>query len=81
MVMNSTTLDGHIVFAKYHPALVAELQRRFPSRATLVYLMADDPKDDVALPIEKLNLANAHDLRPPADNFNGAVLGIGSPAP
>lgn len=76
MVMNAMALDGHIVFAKYHPALMAELRRRYPSRVELLYVMADEPRDDVVLPIEKLNLANAVEARSPPDNFNGAVLRI-----
>jgi hypothetical protein len=77
MAMNSPAIDGRLIFAKYHPALTSELRWRFPSREVLIYVMGDDSRDDVVLPIDQLRLANAQGVSPPVDNFNGSVLGRG----
>ena len=62
--------DGEIVFAKFHPALAAELAFRFPGRTPWLYTAwADRSKDTV----ERWDPARfaGHDYRVPADNFDG----------
>ena len=40
--LEAPLLDGPLVFAKYHPALVPELRARFPDRRFFLYVVRDD---------------------------------------
>jgi len=71
--MNRPLLDGPIVFARYHPALIPAVQRSFPERKLLVYVMADHSKDDAIVPHEQLHL-QLLDPHSPVENFPGLVL-------
>jgi hypothetical protein len=62
---NDPFLAGRVVFAKFHPALVAELRERFPSRRLFLYVVEDDRPDTLA-PYDE---PPADAPRPP-DNFD-----------
>jgi hypothetical protein len=71
---NAPLLDGPLVFGRYHPALVDEVRRSFPGRALFVYVMADDPREDALLPLERFRLNAKLDSVTPKPNFSGLVL-------
>ena len=61
---------GDIVFAKFHPALVEELHRRFPDRALWLYVDHGRREKDTVTPYDPAPFASrAND--PPPDNFDG----------
>jgi len=64
--------DGELVFAKFHPALVQDLERAFPGRTLWLYIASEHRERDV---LERWETARERfDLRAfrrPADNFNG----------
>jgi hypothetical protein len=68
---NAPLLDGPLVFARYHPALLDSLRESFPSRRMVVYLAADDPEEDAVLSLDEFRrLSGGHVItKPPADNF------------
>lgn len=68
---NAAVIDeGEIVFAKYHPALVADLKRRFPTRAFYFYVLTADRKSDSLEPYRDGMFEELAHKRPP-DNFDG----------
>lgn len=69
---NSPMLDGRLVFAKFHVAFVPELRRRFPGRVLLMYLMADDRRNDQLVPYDGAKISGLTDEPPP--NFDGVIL-------
>ena len=72
---NAADLEGSVVFAKYHPALVAELRARFPDRAMWLYVAHERSVDDrlVAYASVEKELETGEG-RPPADNFDGTIV-------
>jgi hypothetical protein len=77
--LDSPTLDGDLVFAKYHPALVPELRARFASRRFFVYVVRDQaPGGDELLAYDDPRVPRAEPLPPhPVDNFDGYILPAG----
>jgi hypothetical protein len=73
---NTPNVDGPIVFAKYHPALVSALGSRFADRAMYVYVVARDRTKDVLLPFEPSSRISEVDRigALPRDNFDGYVV-------
>jgi hypothetical protein len=71
---NAPLLDGPLVFGRYHPALISAVRRSFPRRKLFVYIMAQNPRDDALMPLERFRLNTPANLPPPADNFSGVVL-------
>jgi hypothetical protein len=71
---NAPLLDGPLVFGRYHPALIGAIRRSFPRRRLFVYIMAQNPRDDALLPLERFRLNTPVNLRAPPNNFSGIVL-------
>ena|GEM_PF-3029592 len=70
---NSPFLDGRIVYARFHPALVPLIREQFPDRRILLYIAGDDPQHDEVLPMEHVKLPLEHwDM--PEINFDGFVI-------
>lgn len=69
---NTPRLDGPVVFAKFHDALVTDLEAAFPGRVVLFYVFGDDPRDDVVLPFERVRLRGVREV--PEPNFDSVVL-------
>lgn len=62
--------DGPLVFAKFHPALVPELTRRFPGRGLYLYEVHRRRVDDVIAPFDPAAFPpKAYGI--PAPNFDG----------
>jgi hypothetical protein len=74
--LDSPRLDGPIVFAKYHPALVPELRERFKDRRFFLYTVKDgEGGGDTLLPFDESTLTPAERAAPyPRDNFDGYIL-------
>lgn len=70
---NAADLDGPVVFARFHPALVPALRAGFPGRAMWLYVMHADARDDRVAPYEASSALGA-DEAAPADNFDGWVV-------
>lgn len=77
--VNDPTFDGPVVFAKFHPALVAPLQARFPSRTLWLYEMSADAARDRLMPFDPSTVFDEL-VAPPPDNFDGFVLESVPPA-
>jgi hypothetical protein len=74
LAVNSPELDGRVVFAKYHPALVADLRARFPGRRLFLYVV-DDAAGDRVEPYDDSPLAAfGRNLPPPRENFDAFVI-------
>ena len=76
---NSPGLDGPVVFARYHPALMPEFRARFPERRLWLYVMGIGVPD-ILMPYESSGLS-AIETRAarPKDNFGGLMIPTGSP--
>ncbi len=61
---------GDVVFAKFHPALVDELRRRFPDRTLWLYTDHGRREKDTLVPYDPAPFASRAD-EPPPDNFDG----------
>jgi hypothetical protein len=72
--LDSPRLDGPLVFAKYHPAIVPELRARFPNRRFFLYVVRDDAGGDELRPYDDTLAATAPALPYPKDNFDGYIL-------
>jgi hypothetical protein len=72
--VNSPDLDGPVVFARYHPALMHEIRARFPDRQLWLYLMSIGSQD-LVVPYESSGLTalEAGAVRP-KDNFEGSTI-------
>jgi 4-amino-4-deoxy-L-arabinose transferase-like glycosyltransferase len=72
--VNSPGLDGPVVFARYHPALMPEIRARFPGRQLWLYLTGIRGQD-LLVPYESsgMPLLEAGAVRP-KDNFNGFTI-------
>jgi hypothetical protein len=71
---NDAKLEGRVVFAKYHPAFVAELRERFPKRTAWLYVVEDEPEGpakDTLEPFADSPLRVIGDRYPPKENFDG----------
>jgi 4-amino-4-deoxy-L-arabinose transferase-like glycosyltransferase len=72
--VNSPDLDGPVVFARYHPALMAEIRARFPDRQLWFYLVGTGG-DDLLVPYESSGLpALEAGAERPKDNFDGFTI-------
>jgi 4-amino-4-deoxy-L-arabinose transferase-like glycosyltransferase len=71
---NSPTLEGPVVFARYHPALMSGIRARFPDRQLWLYLMGTGGQD-LLVPYESSGLPalEAGSVQP-KDNFDGFTL-------
>lgn len=78
LALNSPALDGPVVFAKFHPALVDELHERFPDRRLWLYVEASRVEDDKLVPYDPdgLGIPPADRRVRPADNFDGYELAL-----
>ncbi len=76
LALNTPMLDGPIVFAKFHPALVDELHQQFPDRRLWLYVEAPRAEDDKLVPYDPdaLGIPFADRLVRPPDNFDGYEL-------
>jgi hypothetical protein len=83
LALDAPQLDGKVVFAKYHPALVGELRRRFPGRQVWLYVEAEHVHDDLLalLPPGVLADPPGGDRARPPDNFDGYELSVFSGSP
>ncbi len=61
---------GDVLFAKFHPALVSELRRRFPDRSLWLYVDWGRREKDTVAPYDPAPFASRAD-EPPPDNFDG----------
>ena len=70
--LNAPALDGSVVFAKFHPALVGDLARRFPDRRLWLYVETPDASRDRLAPYaaDPARHPDRRSRRPP-DNFDG----------
>jgi len=75
--VNSPSLDGPVVFAKFHPALTGAIARRFPDREAWLYVVTDDPARDRLVRYDAARDAEAPSAEVP-DNFDGAIVGAGA---
>ena len=74
LAANQPDLSGPVVFARYHPGLMAELRGRFPDRRLHLYVLAADAPDRL-VPYETSGLpALEEGARAPVDNFDGYVI-------
>jgi hypothetical protein len=73
---NAPLLDGPVVFAKFHPALVGELRERFPGRQLWIYVDTPRAADDYLVRYDpaRPELDPAGKL-PPKDNFEAYEVG------
>ncbi|MBX3190626.1 MAG: glycosyltransferase family 39 protein [Labilithrix sp.] len=75
LAQNEPAIDaGEIVFAKFHPGLVAEIEARFPDRKLWLFVSNDDRARDVLEPWEAVRRDPKLDpagRRPPRENFDG----------
>jgi hypothetical protein len=62
--------DGEVVFTKFHPGLVRELQARFPTRSFWLYVSNGDRTRDTITPWEP-SLFDPARYHHPVDNFDG----------
>ncbi|MES1242901.1 MAG: hypothetical protein ABUT39_14900 [Acidobacteriota bacterium] len=74
LAVNGPELDGPVVFARYHPALMAEFRARFPDRQLWLYLLSAGGQD-LLVPYDSSGLAflEAEAVRPEG-NFDGFTL-------
>ena len=73
---NSAMLDDHLIFGRYHPALMDDLRRQMPERKFLLYIAADQRKNDVVVPLDNFELKTTQqDWKPPRQNFDSFILG------
>ena len=64
--------DGPLVFTKFHPALVGDIQARFPDRSLWLYVANGDRALDRLEPWSEAAIRFAGtEYRRPADNFDG----------
>jgi 4-amino-4-deoxy-L-arabinose transferase-like glycosyltransferase len=72
--VNSPNLDGPVIFARYHPALMPEIRARFPDRQLWLSLMGLGGHD-LLVPYESSGLTalEAGAVRP-KDNFDGFTI-------
>jgi 4-amino-4-deoxy-L-arabinose transferase-like glycosyltransferase len=72
--VNSPDLDGPVVFARYHPALMPEIRARFPERQLWLYVMGSGAADRL-VPYNSSGLSSleAGAVRP-KDNFDGFTI-------
>jgi hypothetical protein len=73
--VNDPELAQPVVFSKYHPALVAELKERFPSRAIYIYITSRDRRLDRLITydgstFEEIDRVGVR----PKDNFDAYTL-------
>jgi 4-amino-4-deoxy-L-arabinose transferase-like glycosyltransferase len=73
LALNAPNLDGRVVFAKFHPALVAELRARFAGRPMWLYVAHDRVEDDRLVEYDTV-AATIDDSPPPKDNFDGYTV-------
>jgi 4-amino-4-deoxy-L-arabinose transferase-like glycosyltransferase len=71
LAQNAPLLDGPVVFAKFHPALVNELAQRFPGRALWLYVETPDASRDRLVPYAGAEVPVGDAGAPPPDNFDG----------
>jgi hypothetical protein len=79
--VNDPTLTQPLVYSKYHPALVAELKARFPSRALYIYIASADRKQDRLVKYEGSTFEEIDQVGVmPKDNFDAyTVPAYGNP--
>jgi hypothetical protein len=80
LAQNDAKLEGRVVFAKYHPALVPELRSRFPTRMLWLYVVEDDRargwEGDTLVKLADTPLAEiGRDLPRPVENFDAFAFG------
>jgi hypothetical protein len=68
---NSPTLDGPVVFAKFHQGLVDELRESFAGRTMWIYFAEVDRTKDRLVPYDPTVLPLDEPKQYPADNFDG----------
>jgi hypothetical protein len=72
--VNSPGLDGPVVFARYHPALMPEIRARFPERRLWLYVMGIGVPDRL-VPYESSGLPSLEaGAARPKDNFDGFTV-------
>jgi hypothetical protein len=76
LALNEPTLSDEVIFGKFHPAWVSEVQRRFADRAIWVHFAGIDPEGDRLMPLEELHERESRSEipngdSPPPDNFDG----------
>lgn len=74
LAVNSANLDDPVIFARYHPGLMAEIRTRFPERQLWLYVMGIKPPD-LLVPYESSGLiALEAGAERPKDNFDGLTI-------
>jgi hypothetical protein len=69
--LNDPELRDHVVFAKFHPGIVAQLHARFPERALWLYTATASGQNDRLTEWDPAVLPAALPVLAPPDNFDG----------